>query len=75
MNLIDDFSTVLRKAWSIRLALLSAMFAGAEALLPFFPFFTDRVPPGILAALSAFIAIGAAISRLVKQPRMRNDAR
>lgn len=66
MNLIDDAAQVLRRAWSIRLALLSAVFSFAEAVLPFF---TDFVPPRLMAGLAVFTAIGATIARLVAQPK------
>ncbi len=69
MKLIDDFGVVLRRAWSIRLSLLSAVFAGLEtisSLLPALP-----LPPRLMIALSAACAVGAALSRVVAQPKMR----
>lgn len=67
MNLIDDWKTVLTKAWSMRLALLSAALSAAEVALPFF---TDFVPPRTMAMLAVLTAAGAAIARLVAQPGM-----
>lgn len=67
MNLIDDAAKVLRRAWSIRLALLSAVFSAAEVALPFF---TDFVPPRTMALLAVFTAAGAAVARIVAQPKM-----
>lgn len=65
MNLIEDFSVVLRRAWSIRLTLLSAIFSAAEVALPFF---TDFIPPRTMAMLAVFTAAGAAVARIVAQP-------
>ena len=68
-ELIDDAAQVAKKAWSIRLSLLAAVFSAAEVALPFF---TDFVPPHTMAIAAVFVAAGAAVSRLVAQPKMRS---
>jgi len=65
MTLIDNAREVLLKAWSIRLALLSALLSAMEVALPFF---TDFVPPNTMAVLAVLTSAGAAIARLVAQP-------
>ena len=65
MELIEDAKHVFMKAWSIRLALLSAIFSAAEVALPFF---TEFVPPHTMAMLAVFTSAGAAVARLVAQP-------
>lgn len=65
MELIADAKQVLFKAWSIRLALLSAVFSALEVALPFFAPF---VPPGTMAILAVFASAGGAIARIVAQP-------
>lgn len=66
MTLIDDAKNVLLKAWSVRLALLGAAFSAAEVALPFFdPFF----PPRTMAVLALIASAGAAIARVVAQPK------
>jgi hypothetical protein len=67
MKLIEDAKTVLLRAWSIRLALLAAVFSAAEVALPFFAPF---VPPKTMAILALLASTGAAIARLVAQPTM-----
>ena len=67
MNLIPEWKHVMRKAWSIRLALMAAAFSGFEVVLPIF---SEAVPQRVFAALSFTVAIGATLSRLVAQPRM-----
>lgn len=67
MQLIDDAKTVLLKAWSVRLALLGAVFSAAEVALPFFAPF---VPPHTMAILAVVASAGAAIARVVAQPAM-----
>jgi hypothetical protein len=66
MELIADAKKVFLKAWSIRLALLSALFSAAEVALPFFGEF---VPPHTMAMLAVFTSAGAAVARLVAQPK------
>lgn len=67
MTLIDNAGDVLRKAWSIKLSVLSAVFSAAEVALPFF---TDFVPPRTMAIIAVFTAAGAAVARLVAQPKI-----
>lgn len=64
MKLIDNWGSVLKRAWSMRLAVASAVFASLEVALPFF---TDLVPPRTMACLAAFTAFGAAVSRVFNQ--------
>lgn len=65
MTLIDNARDVLLKAWSIRLALLSAVLSAAEVALPFF---TTFIPPNTMAILAVLTSAGAALARLVAQP-------
>lgn len=70
MELIDDARTVLLKAWSVRLALLSAVLSAAEVALPYFAPF---VPEHAMAIAAAITSAGAAIARIVAQPGMRTE--
>lgn len=65
MILIDNAKQVLLKAWSVRLAILSAMFAVSEAVLPVF---AGVLPPKTFAILAALSACGTVIARVVAQP-------
>lgn len=71
MKFVENTKTVLLKAWSVRLALLGALFSAAEVALPFFnPFF----PPKTMAVLALVASAGAAIARVVAQPKMTGAA-
>lgn len=72
MELIEDAKTVLLKAWSVRLALLGAVFSAAEVALPFFAPF---VPAHTMAVLAVVASAGAAIARVVAQPNMTGGAK
>ncbi len=65
MTLIEDFKLVLLRAWSIRLAALTAVFAVSEAVLPLF---TSVVPPRTMAILAAISACGTIVARIMNQP-------
>ncbi len=70
MQFIQDAKTVLMKAWSVRLALLAAVFSAMEVALPFFAPF---VPPHTMAILAVVASAGAAIARIVSQPKMHTQ--
>jgi hypothetical protein len=65
--LINDARTVVRRAWSFRLAVLSAALSGCEVALPYLD---GIVPSRTLAALAMVTGIGAAVARIVAQPSM-----
>ncbi len=69
MMWVDDVGRVLRRAWSVRLSALSAVFAGLEALTGLLPVLP--LPPRLMIALAAACAVGAAFSRLIAQPKRR----
>lgn len=67
MELIHDAQTVLKKAWSVKLALLSAVSGVAEVVLPYFG---GLLPPKTMAIVAVVTAIGSVAARLVHQPEM-----
>ncbi len=71
MTLAPDWRALLKKAWSIRLALLSGVFGGVEAFLPLF---SDSVPRGVFAGLCMLASLGAVISRVILQKGLRDAA-
>jgi hypothetical protein len=66
MELVKDAKRVLLRAWSIRLALMSAFFSGAEVALPYFAPF---LPEHSMAVLAIVASAGAAIARVIAQPK------
>lgn len=71
MTLVAEWRWLLRKTWSFRLAILSALLSGAELVLPLF---VDAMPRYIFVALSMIAAVAAGVSRVVAQPRMYESA-
>lgn len=65
MTLLEDWKAILKKAWSVRLALIAAFFTGLQALLPLL----DPGYKSIWFAVLSFIAAGGAVaSRIIAQP-------
>ena len=66
MRLLDDWKDVLRRAWSIRLMLLAALFSGIEIALPLLDGILP-LPRGAFAALSGLTTAAAFVARLLAQ--------
>lgn len=65
MNLVDDWRSVLRKAWSVRLIILAGMLSGAEVVLPMFQ---GDIPRGMFASFSGLVTAAALFARVIAQP-------
>lgn len=72
MTLLPEWKWLIRKTWSIRLVILSAVLSGIELILPLF---VDTIPRSLFAALSMCSAIAAGIARVVAQPKMERRSK
>lgn len=71
MKLIHNWPSILIRAWSARLIILSMILSGLEAGL-WIAGGALPIPPGLLFALS-FIVSGAALgARIVAQPKLQD---
>ena len=70
MTLIDNAKDVLLKAWSVRLAALSALFSALDLLNQLLPFLTSALPNKTLTTAAAFCGAGAVVARFLKQQNM-----
>lgn len=70
MPLLSDWKKILRKAWSIRLGFMAALFTGAEVVVPIF---SDSMPRNVFAVLSFVAVIGAMFARLFAQKAFKDD--
>ena len=70
MTLIDNARDVLLKAWSVRLAALSALFSALDLINQLLPFLTGALPAKTLTVLAAFCGAAAVVSRFLKQQNM-----
>lgn len=65
--LLDDWRQIARRAWSIRLSIVAALFTAAEVVVPLFG---DVLPRGLFVVLAFTASIGATVARIVAQPEM-----
>lgn len=70
MKILDDWKTILKKAWSIRLMLMAGILSGIEVVLPLF---IDTFPRGVFAVLSILFTGAAFVARIMAQKVFRND--
>ena len=64
MNVIPDWRVILRRAWSVRLMIVSCLFTMAEVLLPLY---SSLFPRHVFAALSVASGVGGLVLRFVAQ--------
>lgn len=69
MTLVDNYKTILAKAWSMKFTFLAAVFSAMEVSLPFFAPL-GLVEPGTMAILALTASAAAGISRVIAQPKM-----
>lgn len=75
MQLIENWKTVLAKAWSVRLIALAVVLSGIEAMMPLLqPVAEGNLPKGLFAALSGLASAAALTARIIAQPKMVGDA-
>lgn len=65
MKFIDEWRNVAAKAWSVRLALLSALLSALEV---FVQMVVPDHPAPWLAGVAACVGLAAALARIVAQP-------
>lgn len=61
---VDNWRWVLRKAWSVRLAVVAGLFSALEVVMPLFE---SSMPRGWFALASGLATMGAIIARFVIQ--------
>lgn len=70
MELLPDWKKIARRAWSFRLTIIAAILSGAEVVLPLF---IDVLPRNLFASISFVAVVGAALARVISQPRMHEE--
>ena len=64
MKLYPNWKEIIRKAWSIRLAMLATLFSLVQVVIPIYADVLDRDTFAILTAIST---VGVIVARLVWQ--------
>ena len=64
MKLYPNWKEIMRKAWSIRLAMLATAFSLLQVVIPIY---ADVLPRDTFAILTAVATVGVIVARLVWQ--------
>lgn len=74
MTLYENWTEILKKAWSVRFMLLAGLFSGIEAALAGLQPVLDEkgVPAGLFAALSGLATAAALVARVVAQANLKD---
>ena len=64
--IIDDWRRVVKRFWSFRLSIISALLGGAEVLVQLLQ---PPVPSGLFAGFAAAVSVASALSRVVAKPK------
>lgn len=67
MKLLSDWKRILRKAWSVRLALLSSVLSASEFAMQYL---APEHASGAFALTAGVVSLAAAVARLVAQPKL-----
>lgn len=67
MKLIDRWDRVIKRFWSFRLAILSAILSAAEVGVQLWQ--PANIPPGVFAALAGLVSLAAGAARIIAQPK------
>lgn len=70
MRLVEDWKKIVRRAWSIKFAILTLFAALLEVVLPAF---TSVVPIGVMAGLAAVSSLLSALTRVLQQQGFHDD--
>lgn len=64
MTLIDNAEQILRKAWSVKMGVLTTLFVVLDVALPLWE---SSIPPHTFATLAIVTSVGGQIARFLKQ--------
>lgn len=65
INLVDDWQTILRKAWSVKFNVAAAICGGAEIAVQIWQ--PESIRPGVFAGIAFVVSIAATAARVMAQ--------
>lgn len=68
--LIEDWKTVLNKAWSVKFNVAATVFGAAEVVVALVQ--PASIPNGVFAGIAAVISIAANVARIMAQKELSN---
>jgi hypothetical protein len=70
MQLLDDWKTIISKAWSVKFNIAAALLGGVEVAAQFIE--PTGVPAGLFAAIAAVVSMLAVGARVMAQQEITN---
>ena len=71
VRLIAEWDIAVRRFWSFRLSILSAILSCAEVVTQAWQ--PKSVPSGAFAAVAVLVSLAAALARIIAQPKAYRD--
>lgn len=72
MRLVDDWQTILRRAWSVKFNMAAALFGAGEIVVQIWQ--PVSVRPGVFAGIAAFVSMAATAARVMAQKEISDGA-
>lgn len=72
VSLVEDWKTIVKKAWSLKLNALALALGALEVWVGMVK--PDGVPPMLFASLSSLVTIGAMGARVLAQKELSDGA-
>lgn len=69
-ELVEDWCAILRKAWSVKFSILSALLGGLEVAVAVIQ--PAGIPNGVFAGLAGATTTAAIVARVLAQREMTN---
>jgi hypothetical protein len=70
MQLVEDWKTILQKAWSVKFSVASALLGGLEVAVQLVE--PAAVPKGVFAGFAALVSMLAVGARVMAQQEMHD---
>lgn len=68
MELIENWSAILKKAWSVKFNIAATLFGAAEVVVALVQ--PASIPNGVFAGIAAVISIAANVARVMAQQEL-----
>jgi hypothetical protein len=73
MRLVDDWRTILRKAWSVKFNIAAALFGAGEIAVQIWQ--PTSIQPGMFAGIAACVSIAATAARVMAQKEIGDGSK
>jgi len=70
IDFLSNWKEILRRAWSIRFAIIASMLSMVEALFLFLERTVLNYPPGLFAGIGALFSVLSIAARLLNQKKI-----